>query len=129
MLYEVITDSFTVSVSDGKGGTATITVNVTVDAVNDVPVAVDDNLQITRDTQLTGNVAGNDTPSGDGGNIWAVTSDVSHGTLVFNSNGSFTYDPTPGYSGSDSFTYSITDTDGDVSSATVYITIQDRTQL
>ncbi|MBP2701106.1 hypothetical protein GY654_14465, partial [Vibrio parahaemolyticus] len=34
---------FTVTVSDGKGGTDTITVNITVNPINDAPVIVDNN--------------------------------------------------------------------------------------
>ncbi len=34
---------------------------------------------------------------------------TQHGTLVFNSNGSFTYTPTPGYSGLDHFRYVVSD--------------------
>lgn len=49
------------------------------------------------------------TDSGDGSNSYTLSatrlSDPSHGSLSFNSNGSFTYTPTAGYAGQDSFTY------------------------
>ena len=35
----------------------------------------------------------------------AVTKQLENGLLVFNSNGSFTYTPNPGFSGSDTFQY------------------------
>src|SRR5207248_589334 len=46
-----------------------------------------------------------------------------HGTLALNSNGSFTYTPTTGYVGTDSFTYHAKDSTG-LSSPIVSVTIQ-----
>ena len=57
-------DSFVVQVVDGHGGTASITVNVTIQAVNDAPVAVADSHSTAEDTALTvavPGVLGNDT--------------------------------------------------------------------
>jgi hypothetical protein len=48
---------------------------------------------------------------------------VSHGTLTLNADGSFTYTPAAGYSGSDSFTYVANDGTVDSSIATVNLTI------
>ena len=47
------TDSFTYTISDGHGGTATGAVTVTVTAVNDAPVAVNDAKTTAEDTPLT----------------------------------------------------------------------------
>ena len=44
------TDTFTYEVSDGNGGTAQATVTITVNAVNDAPVAVDDTYTTNEDT-------------------------------------------------------------------------------
>ena len=118
------TDRFTVNVNDGHGGTATSTVTIIVTPVNDVPVAVDDTAVTDEDTQLTdGNVAGNDAPSGDGGNVWSVVSGPDHGILVMNGDGSYTYTPYANYNGPDQFTYQIKDVDGDNSTATMAITV------
>jgi hypothetical protein len=83
--------------------------------VNQAPVAVDNNYTGLEDNQLAGNVITDDTSEGidsdvdgDGMSIDSNT-DVSHGTLVLNADGSFTYDPTLNYCGPDSFTYVITD--------------------
>ena len=54
-------DSFTYTVSDGNGGTDTATVNVTVNPVNDAPVAADDSATTDEDTPVTVNVVANDT--------------------------------------------------------------------
>jgi hypothetical protein len=48
---------------------------------------------------------------------------VSNGVLTLNSDGSFTYDPDVGFSGTDSFTYRLTDADSEWSESTVTITV------
>ncbi|KAB2969637.1 cadherin-like domain-containing protein, partial [Zoogloea sp.] len=113
----------TYTISDGHGGTDTATVTIQITPVNDVPIAVDDVLETPEDTPLSGTLTGNDTPSGDGGNVWAKASNPAHGSVVVNPDGSFVYTPAPDYHGPDSFTYTITDADGDVSTATVTLTV------
>ena len=54
-------DSFTYTADDGKGGTDTATVSITVSKVNDAPDAVDDFVTTDEDTKLTGDVLTNDT--------------------------------------------------------------------
>ncbi|MGK7903588.1 MAG: Ig-like domain-containing protein, partial [Hormoscilla sp.] len=46
------TDSFSYSISDGQGGTAFATVTVTIDAVNDEPVAGDDSAITSEDSEV-----------------------------------------------------------------------------
>ena len=72
---------------------------------------------------LTGSLATNDTPSGDGGNVWAVATGPSNGTVTVGADGSFVYTPNANYNGPDSFTYTITDADGDISTATATINV------
>ena len=48
---------------------------------------------------------------------------TSHGSLTFNSDGSFTYTPNAGYVGSDSFTYRVTDGIATSAAATVSISV------
>ena len=116
-------DNFTYKITDVDGDVSTASVNITVISVNDVPVAVVDNVSTNEDTPLNGNLATNDIPSGDGGNVWAKASNPSHGTVVVNADGTFTYTPSANYNGLDNFTYKITDVDGDVSTASVNITV------
>lgn len=102
-------DQFTYRVSDGRGGFDTADVTITVNAVNDAPVAVDDSFIVNEDTQLVGTVATNDSDVDLDSLTYSLVSDVSNGTLVLSSNGSFTYDPDLNFNGSDQFTYQVSD--------------------
>ena len=111
-------DSYTYTITDEFSFTSTATVNITV-----TPVAVNDSYSMLENTTLTVPAPGiliNDIGTG-----LTVTSHTSpaHGTLTQNANGSFTYVPTTGFTGTDTYMY--TDTDGTSSSnaATVTITI------
>ena len=93
---------------------------------NEPPVADDDSYSTNENTTLSvpvPGVLGNDTDV----NLDLLTaenfSDVSHGTLNFNSDGSFTYTPDLGYTGSDSFTYKAWDGQEYSNLATVTITV------
>src|SRR5205085_2085364 len=116
-------DSFTYTISDGHGGTATGTVDVTITAVNDAPVAVNDAFTTAEDTPLTGNVLTNDTDVDSTTLTAAVVATTTHGTLTLAADGSFTYAPAANYNGSDSFTYKANDGALDSNVATVAITI------
>ncbi len=63
-------------------------------------------------------------PPAAGGGAWTFPSDPAHGSLSLGPDGSFTYTPTPGFSGTDAFTYLATDARGRSSSpATVTVTV------
>jgi VCBS repeat-containing protein len=110
--------------------TATDTAAITVNAVNDAPVAANDAYATDEDTTLTVAAPGvlvNDTDV-EGDSLTAVlASSPSHGTLTLNANGSFTYTPAHNYSGPDpdSFTYKANDGTANSEPATVSITVVD----
>lgn len=109
--------------SDGSRSARKL-ISVEVTNADEFPVAVNDAVTVAEDSGSTdGNLAGNDTPSGDGGNVWSLTTPASGGSVVVNGNGTFSYTPYANFSGLDSFTYTITDIDGDISTATVNITV------
>ncbi len=132
-------DSFTYKDSDGIGTGNTATVNLTVNPVNDAPVAGVDAATVLaagpRTIQLTtASLLGNDTDAdGDALHITGVTA-AAHGTVVFSDNGTagnitddyITYTPTSGYSGGDSFTYLLSDGSTSVN-GTVNVTVQAET--
>ena len=117
-------DSFTYTVSDGRGGTATATVSITVGArPNVAPVAVNDALSVVAGVASNGNAATNDT-DGDGDTLtYSLGTGPTHGTVTLNANGTYTYTATSGYSGADSFTYSVDDGFGGTASAIVNLTV------
>jgi VCBS repeat-containing protein len=85
------TDSFTVTASDGRGGSVTQTINITVSPVNDVPVAKADTAVATEDAAaVTGSVATNDSDV-DGDTLsYALAAPVAG--LTLNANGGFSFD-------------------------------------
>ena len=123
-------DSFSYRLLDGQGGTDTATVSITVNAVNDAPVAADDDVSGNEDTVITGDVLA-DNGSGvdsdvDGDALTVATTpvtDVANGTLVLNANGTFSYTPDANFSGVDSFVYTLLDGQGGTDTATVTITV------
>ncbi|SIQ11527.1 retention module-containing protein [Pseudacidovorax sp. RU35E] len=112
-------DSFTVLVSDGNGGTAVSTVNITVTPVNDAPTAPNYSLTTLEDTPVSGKVVGSDVD----GDPLAYTkgSDPKNGTVVVNADGTFTYTPGKDYNGSDSFTVTVRDPSGATATSTVTV--------
>ncbi|ROP74739.1 CshA-type fibril repeat protein [Curtobacterium sp. PhB115] len=113
------TDQFTYTASDSSGQTSTSTVTITVapKATNDA-FSVHAGATATADTK-TGLLAN------DHGTGLKVTgnSTPAHGDVTVQKDGSYTYTPRGTYSGPDSFTYTATDTEGTVITATVSVTI------
>ncbi len=93
---------------------------------NTAPVAANDTYSTTKNKALNPAVPGvlaNDTDPEGTALTAQLVSGPSHGTLTLNSNGSFLYTPTTGYSGSDSFTYKASDGSLTSNTATVSITV------
>ncbi|MBE2197677.1 MAG: tandem-95 repeat protein [Anaerolinea sp.] len=117
------TDSFNYTVSDGAGGVDTATVTITVTPVNDAPVANDDSVTTAENVGVTIDVLANDTDvDGDALTVSGVTQPVN-GAVVINADNSVTYTPAAGFSGLDSFSYTVDDSNGGSDTATVTVTI------
>ncbi|WP_108811397.1 Ig-like domain-containing protein [Sphingorhabdus sp. Alg231-15] len=114
--------TITYTISDGNGGTSTATVAVTVDAVNDPPVAVDDVATTDEDTPVDIAVLANDTDV-DGDPLTVTAADAPNGTVTINPDGTVTYVPDPDFNGTDTITYTISDGQGGFSTATVEVTV------
>lgn len=129
------TDSFTYTVTDATGDTDTATVNVTVTATpaaNSTPTANDDTATATQGGGAVDiNVTANDSYGSDGPSATSPltfsngsTSNAStNGASIEVVTGQIRYTPTASFSGTDSFTYVITDEDGEADSATVTVTV------
>jgi len=119
-------DSFTYLADDGTDGSNVATVSLTVNSVNDAPVAGDDAYSVDQDNPLTiaaPGVLGNDTDVEHDPLTAALVAGPSSGILNLASDGSFNYTPNAGFSGSDSFTYEANDGQAGSNVATVTITV------
>ena len=118
-------DEFTYTITDGNGNEDTATVQFTVStAENNPPVAIDDSATTSFETSVNGNVLANDSdPDGDAITVVSNT-DASNGTVVVNADGSYVYTPDAGFSGADSFEYTISDGNGGQDTATVSINVE-----
>ncbi|MDA1303459.1 MAG: Ig-like domain-containing protein, partial [Nitrospirae bacterium] len=121
------TDSFTYTVQDLQGVTsnaATVTVEVTDGNV--APTAVADGYSGTQALQLSivgPGVLTNDSDLNSDPLTAVLDTNTSHGTVGLNADGSFTYTPTAGFSGTDSFTYHAHDGALDSNVVTVILNI------
>ncbi|ELV07420.1 Hypothetical protein F387_02018, partial [Wohlfahrtiimonas chitiniclastica SH04] len=98
-------DSFTIVVSDGKGGQ--ITVPVTVNPKNDDPVVGKTTDDLNKGLALE----------------YKAGDDPKNGTVTINKDGSYTYTPKPGFTGDDSFTVVVSDGNGGELTVTVPVTV------
>ena len=113
------TDTFTYTVSDGHGGTATGTVTVTFGNADphaaDIAVTTDEDVAV--EVTLTASDANGDTLT------FAVATNPSSGTVTC-SGTACTYTPAANTSGTDSFTYTVSDGHGGSDTATVTVTVR-----
>ncbi len=117
-------DSFTYTVSDGRGGTGTAIVNMTIASVNDPPVAIQDSVAATVGTPVTIAVLANDWDvDGDPLSVAAVTQGAG-GSVAVDAGGTLTYTPGADFSGSDAFTYTVSDGSGGTATASVSVQVQ-----
>lgn len=121
-------DSFTYVANDGTDNSNKATVNITIDSVNDVPIAVGNSYSIGQDTTLNVAAPGilNNDSDADGDSLTAIwASDPAHGSVSINADGSFDYSPDSGYFGTDSFTYVANDGSVDSTEAIVSISVNE----
>ncbi len=120
------TDSFTIVIDDGKGGKIEQVVNVTINAVNDVPTApASQPLVLDEDTPSTATAIGASDVDGDTLS-YGLKTDAGPGKGVVSFNpaaGTFTYTPTLNANGTDSFTIVIDDGNGGKIEQVVNVTI------
>jgi hypothetical protein len=109
-------DSFTFKASDGAADSNPATVSITVNPVNDAPVATDQAVATDEDTPLPVTLAGTDVDHDP--LTYAVVTPPAHGTFD-----GTTYRPADNYNGPDSFTFKASDGTADSNPATVSITV------
>jgi gliding motility-associated-like protein len=126
-------DSFTINVSDGKGGTASTAVAVEVTPVNDIPVFNDPtnpgfnttskNYLFTtpEDTPISNSVKATD--ADEDPITYSKGTNPINGNVTVTTSGLFTYTPNLNYNGSETFTIMANDGKGGSTSTTVTITV------
>ena len=129
------TATITIKVLDGgnenNGGinSKTISFTITINPINDAPVAVDDSISLNEAatiSTLTNNattVSNNDTDVDNVSLTAIIVTQPTKGSLTLNSNGTFSYTHNGSETTSDSFTYKVYDGSIYSNNATVNITI------
>ncbi|EMR01517.1 Ig-like domain-containing protein [Cesiribacter andamanensis] len=119
-------DAFTFRVSDGEHSSASATVTINVQAVNDAPLTLADEYTVDQGASLVIGAPGvlaNDTDV-EGDALTAILlSTTAHGSLALQADGSFTYAHDGSDTGTDSFSYQATDGSLPGNVVTVTITI------
>ena len=115
-------DSFTYTVGDGKGGTDTAAVNVTVTQPNDPPVAQDDSAATNEDTPVVIDVLANDSDA-NGDALTVVSAGGAANGVVTNNGTDVTYAPDADFNGIDAFTYTVSDGKGGQDTAAVTVSV------
>ncbi len=119
-------DSFVYTASDGSLASNEATVTITVNPVNDAPLATADTFATNEDAPLTISAPGllaNDSDV-DGDTLSSIlVSEPAHGTVSLAADGSFIYSPSANFNGSDSFTYQASDGSLTSGETTVSITV------
>ncbi len=126
------TDTVTYTIRDSNGASATATVTFTVTAVNDAPPAPSLSFSVVKGSTATTvlSVSTLTAQNVDGAevlNITAVGATTAGGTVTIASGGqSISYTPINAtYTGSDSFTYTVTDAGGLTTTGTMTISVLD----
>src|SRR5262249_38691692 len=114
-------DSFTFKVNDGTVDSNVATFSITVNPVNDPPVANNGSASTNEDTQLIGSLSATDVDNNP--LTFIKVANPANGTVVVDSNGTFVYTPNANFFGSDSFTFKANDGSVDSNIATETITV------
>jgi VCBS repeat-containing protein len=107
-----VTETFTATVTDEQGATATQAVVVTILGTNDAPVATDGDFATDKGTPVAGQLFATDVDTGDVLTFGLGPRAPANGTVAIAADGSFTYTPNAGFQGLDSFDFTVSDGQG-----------------
>ncbi|NOQ15295.1 MAG: tandem-95 repeat protein [Methyloprofundus sp.] len=117
------TDIFTYRIQDSAGAESNIaTVTVSVVEINDAPVANVDTATTNEDTLVTIAVLDNDADIDSPTLELVSVTQADNGSVLIVGN-ALTYTPASNFFGSDSFTYTLSDTEGGSANATVSVAV------
>ena len=115
-------DSFSYSICDLGGFCEEASVVVTIEPVNDPPVAQPDTVSVLEDGTVAFDPRVNDADD-EGGPIEVSSVGTADNGSVSSTTASITYTPNPDFNGADSFIYTLRDGDGACDVATVTVTV------
>ncbi|MEN3382879.1 MAG: hypothetical protein V7608_2923, partial [Hyphomicrobiales bacterium] len=102
-------DSFTFKANDGILNSNTATISLTVNPVNDAPVAANGAASGNEDTPITGQLVATDVDNTAAQLSYSLVGQAQHGSVTVNANGSYSYTPNHDFDGADSFTFKVSD--------------------
>ena len=122
---EAETIEYSYNVTDGNGGSTQQTATITIDGLNDAPVASGDAATLAEDSSTSIDVLANDTDVDSGETASLSIASFGQGTngAVQEVGGELVYTPDADFNGTDSFTYTVEDVNGVTDSATVNVTV------
>ena len=118
------TDTIEYTVTDAGGAASVGAVLVTVNPVDDQPIARTLDATTDKGVAIEGDLSQR-VESGDAPMTYALMpgAEPQHGVVTLNADGTFVYTPDEGFSGIERFGYTVTDEDGDQSSSVVTISV------
>ena len=122
---ETIPVTINFTVTDRHGVTVDGSTTVTVTGTNDGPVAKDVSGSGNEDTMISGDLMITDVDTPISEMTYVLDVQPENGSVVFNSDGTYTYTPNEDYHGEDSFTYTVSDGKGGTDTATVSLTVNE----
>ena len=128
------------TITDNNG--ATSTASITIGTADGAPIAEDDTNVTTLDMPVSGDVSLNDSDANPADTLTVVNpatavaatgpfnlTTANGGAVAFNPDGTYTYTPATGFTGEDTFSYTIADSSGKTASADVSIEVRDTTPI
>ena len=116
-------DSFSYTITDGRGGSDTATVTITVTPVNDVPVASGWQFGTSEDVPLSDRLRASDA-DGDALHYSLVTFPANGRVELNPETGAFIYTPDRDYFGSDFFSFQVNDATTTSNTAPIFISVR-----
>jgi uncharacterized delta-60 repeat protein len=122
---ETLSDSFSYTVNDGEVDSSLAGVSLSINSVNDSPLAADDAASVDEGSSVIIDLRSNDSDAETANTTLTITnlSAASNGTILNNNDGTVTYSHDGSETLSDSFTYTINDGEVDSTLATVSLSI------
>lgn len=119
------TETFTYTISDGKGGTASATVSVVVGPAVPPPTVVGESRTVAEDSAAVDyDVLANDTPAATGDTLTVISASSPNGIVTITNNGTrVNYTPKPNFNGTDLVVYTVRSSNGGTAQGTLTMTV------